>query len=449
MKTIKGLYENQKLAINGGQPVRKKPFASSCFMSGNEIELVLDCLKSNQWSAFKGAAEGWDIKKVCCMSSREAVKYGSQDIRFLGGRYVRKLEALFAKRFKVKYAISANSGTSCLVMALGALGLGPGDEVIVPCMSFNATATSVLYFNSIPVFAEIKPDTFCLDPKDIERKISKRTKAIVVVHLGGNSADMEPIIKIARRHKLGVIEDAAQAIGATYNGRALGTIGNAGIYSLTETKHITCGEGGVLITDDPAIAFKARLIRNHGEGVAEETWTNDRLVNVIGMNFRLTEIQAAVAIPQLGSLDRRNKIREQNTAYLIKKLRKYKALLPPQVEKGSRYICFMLKWRYIRQKDMPDRDWLVKALIAEGIPVSGGYARLMHENPIFSKRIAYGAKGCPYSCSFYRGTAKYGPGVCPRSEVINKQFIWFKYINPPNTKRDMDDVVAAFEKVLG
>lgn len=443
------LLKSPMLAINGGRPVRKEPFAASCFMSSNEKEMVLKCLESNHWSSFKGAAEGWDIKKACRMASAQAAAYGPLNIRFLGGKYVRKLEALFAKRFGVTYAVSANSGTSCLVMALGAIGLGPADEVIVPCMSFNATATAILYFNSIPVFAEVKPDTFCLDPKDVEKKITSRTKAILVVHLGGNSADMDAIMVIAGRHKLKVIEDAAQAIGVTYKGKPVGTIGDAGIFSLTETKHITCGEGGMLVTDEPAIAFKARLIRNHGEGVAEDSWNEEELTNVIGMNFRLTEIQAALAIPQFKSLDRRNRIRRENTAYLIRKLKKYRALIPPRIEAGVNYICFMLKWRYIPQEGMPDRDSLVEALIAEGIPVSKGYTRLMHENPIFSRKAAYGKRGCPYTCSFYRKSVKYGSGACPQSEAINKQFIWFKYINPPNTKKDMDDVVRAFEKILG
>lgn len=449
MRIIKELLKNPKLALNGGNPVRKKPFAPSCLMNGEEAGLILDCLKSGRWSTFKGAAEGWDINKACEMSSLRAARYGPLDIRFLGGKYVRKLEAFFARKFKVRYAVSANSGTSCLIMALGAIGLGPGDEVIVPCMSFNATATAILCFNSIPVFAEVKPDTFCLDPKDVEKKITRRTKAILVVHLGGNSVDMESIMKIARRYGLKVIEDAAQAIGATYKDRLVGTIGDAGIFSFTETKHITCGEGGVLVTNNSSIAFKSRLIRNHGEGVAQESWTRDELINVIGMNFRLTEIQAAIAIPQLKSLSIRNKIREENAAYLIKKLNRYEMLIPQQAEKYSHPVCFILKWRYLPKNNMPDRDSLVDALVAEGIPVSKGYFRLMHENPIFSKKTAYGNKGCPYSCSFYRGTVKYGHGACPRSEAINKQFIWFKFIHPPNTKRDMDDVAAAFQKILG
>lgn len=440
---------NRKLAVNGGKPVRREPFASSCFISGNEKELLIDCLESNQWSSFKGATEGWEIKKAGMMPSAKAAAYGPLEIRFLGGKYVRKMEAIFARLTKSRYAVSANSGTSALVMALGALNLEPGDEVIVPCMSFNATATAILNFNCIPVFAEVKSDTFCIDPEDIKAKITERTKAILVVHLGGNAADMDAIMAIARRHNLKVIEDAAQALGVKYKNKMAGSIGDAGVFSFTETKNITCGEGGILVTNNPRVAFKARLIRNHGEGVTEESWNDEELCNVIGMNFRLSELQAAVAIPQIHSLKERNRIRGENTRYLINKLKKYPQLVPPKAEKNTDYVCFMLKWKYIPAKGMPDRDLLVKTMQKEGIPLAKGYSRLMYENPVFSKRIAFGRKGCPYINPCYKGKTRYGKGTCPRSEEINKQFVWFKYINPPNSKKDMDDVVSAFEKVFG
>jgi dTDP-4-amino-4,6-dideoxygalactose transaminase len=240
-----------------------------------------------------------------------------------------------------------------------------------------------------------------------------------------------------------VIEDCAQAPGVTYKGRPVGTFGDAGVFSFTETKNITCGEGGMLITKDPQVAFKSRLIRNHGEGVAQDSWTDEELMNVVGMNFRLTELQAAVMIPQLENLDERNCIRKENVNYLRKHLAKFPELIFPVVEKGADYVCFMLKWKYQPSAGRPDRIYLIKALNAEGIPVAAGYGRLMYEHPIFARRIAYGRKGYPWNGS----QVKYGPGTCPRSEAINKQFIWFKYINPPNTTEDMEDVVKAFEKI--
>jgi len=440
---------NNRLAINGGEPVRQKPFASSCYCSGNEKGLILECLESNCWSSFKGATEGWNIKTVGKMGSIAANKYGPLEIRFLGGKYIRQLEADFARYFGVEYAVSANSATSCLVMAIGALNLGPGDEVICPCMSFNATATSILLFNCVPIFAEVKSDTFCLDPEDVEAKITERTKAIMIVHLGGNTADMTAIMRIAEENNLRVIEDCAQAPGVTYKGKSVGTIGDVGIFSFTETKNITCGEGGMLITNNPDVAFKSRLIRNHGEGVAEESWTDEELTNVIGMNFRLTELQAAVAIPQFESIEERNRTRKENSTYLIDALQIYPHLISPQIEVGADYVCFMLKWKYIPESGMPSKEELLRYLQAEGIPVTGGYSRLMHENPLFARKIAYGAKGCPFITPCHSGGLRYGAGTLPRSEAIKKEFLWFKYINAPNTLEDMQDVVDAFTKILG
>ena len=449
MKKNNNIKKNGILAINGGKPVRRKPFAPPCFAGEKEKKLLLECLKSNRWSSFRGSKGAWNIKKLCKITSEEAAKYGPLEMLFLGGKYVRKLEAIFAKQFNTRYAVSCNSATSGLIMALGALNLGPKDEVIVPCMSFNATATSILFFNSIPVFAEVKEDTFCIDPENIKSKITERTKAILVVHLGGNAADMDRIMAIAKSHKLKVIEDSAQAPGVTYNGRPVGTIGDVGIFSFTESKNITCGEGGMLVTDSPEIAFKARLIRNHGEGVAENSWKEEELVNIVGMNFRLTELQAAIAIPQLQSLTARNRIRKQNARYLIKSLKRYPELIPPAIEKGADYVPYILKWKYIPSPDMPDRDSLSKALVAEGIPVIKGFPRLMHENPVFSRKIAYGRNGCPYTGCGYKGSLRYGWGTCPRSEKINEEFLWFQYIHPPNTKKDMNGVVKAFGKILG
>ncbi len=443
------IMKDRALAINGGSPVRTRPFADACYASGNERELLLDCFDSHQWSSFRAGSPDVDVKKICTMSSREVAEYDALELPYLGGKYVRQFEARFADYLGVTYAVSANSATSCLVMALGALNLGPGDEILVPTMSFHSTATSILFFNSVPVFVEVKPDTLCIDPQDAEAKITDRTKAIMVAHLGGNAADMDAIMALSRKHNLKVIEDAAQTPGVSYKGRKVGTIGDAGIFSLTETKNITCGEGGLVVTDDPKVAFKARLIRNHGEAVAENTWSDEDLVNVIGMNFRLTELQAAIAVAQLESLDRRNQQRQENASYLIESLSKYPELIPQKVEAGVDYICYILKWRYSPRNGMPDRDFLVKALIAEGIPVYGGYRRLLHENPIFARKIAFGKAGCPYTPPYHNGDLCYGTGVCPRSEKINRELIWFSFIHPPNTHEDMDDVVHAFDKILG
>lgn len=437
-----------RLAIHGGSPVRGRPFAGPCFGGREERELLLECLESDRWSSFRAGSQGHDVREIGVLTSAEAARYGPVELRWLGGEYVRRLEARFADYVGVPYAVSANSATSGLVMALGALGIGPGDEVLVPSMSFHATATAVLFWNAVPVFTEVKDGTFCMDPADAEAKIGDRTRAILVVHLGGNAADMDALTALARRHDLKVVEDCAQAPGVRYRGRRVGAIGDAGVFSLTETKNITCGEGGVVTASDPRVALRARLIRNHGEGVAEGDWTDEELANVVGMNFRLTELQAAVAVAQLARLDERNRIRRENAAYLIERLSGHPELVPPEIEPGAETVCYILKWRYRPAPGMPDRDAFVAAMEAEGVPLVAGYARLMYQNPIFSRRIAFGREGCPYRPPWHPDDLRYGDGACPRSEEINAEFVWFPFVHPPNTRDDMDDVVRAVDKVL-
>lgn len=395
-------------------PVRTRPFASSCFAGGRERELLLDAFESGHWSDFRAGTSGRDAREICTMTSAAVRALAPDEIRFLGGRYVRLLEARFAQRTGCAYAIACNSATSGLVMAIGAIGIGPGDEILVPCMSFHATATAALSFGGVPVFVEVDPATLCIDPIDAQAKITARTRAILPVHLGGVPAAMDAILALARRYELKVIEDCAQALGARYGGREVGSLGNAGVFSLTETKSITCGEGGMVVTNDPSIAMKCRLIRNHGEGAADECWSEEELRNVVGMNFRLTELQAAVAVAQFEQLDERNRVRNENAHYLIGRL----PFATQRVDPGSEPAYYVLKFRD------RDRDEWVRKLAMQGIPAVSGYPRLLHEKPLFA---AYGA--------------------CPRSVAVNRELFWFSFIHPPNTLDDMEDVVRAVEKV--
>ncbi|MEK6372181.1 MAG: DegT/DnrJ/EryC1/StrS family aminotransferase [Acidobacteriota bacterium] len=402
-------------------PIRTRPFAPPCQLAGRERELVLETLESGEWSGFRAPNEADDVRRSGAMTSAEAE--GLARSRFLGGRRVRALEARFAERAGTRFAVAANSATSALVMALGAAGIQPGDEVLVPPMTFHATATAALVWGGVPVFVDVKPGTYCMDPVDAARKITPRTRAMIPVHLAGNAADMDALLVLARLHKLKVIEDAAQALGVRYRGRPVGSIGDAGVFSLTEMKTITCGEGGVLVTDDPAIALKARLIRNHGEAAAGHDWSDDELLNIVGLNFRLTEIQAAVALAQLEALDERNARRHANATFLLDRIR-LRHLLPPHPEEGSDPIWYIIKW--IWKGEMP-RDVLAARLAAEGIPVTPGYPRLLHRHPLFVRR--------------------FGPASCPVAEAINDQMLWFGAVNAPNSIRDMEDVVRAFERV--
>lgn len=415
---------------------------------GNEKKELLKCLYSKNWSSFKGALNEKDYKKVLRLDSLSAGKLKDLEVRFLGGKYVRNLESDVAKKFKIKFCISANSATSCLHMALAAINVGPGDEVLVPSMSFNSTATSILYVNAIPKFVEVKNDTFCIDPVDIEKKITKNTKAIIVVHLGGNSADMDAILKISKKFKIPIIEDAAQAPGCKFKNKYVGTIGDIGILSLTETKNITSGEGGLLLTNNSNYALRSRLIRNHGEGVMPNNLRRKDYENIIGMNYRLTELQAVIAIEQFANLNKVNSLRKKNSNYLIKGLKIFKKFLIPQkIEKKTEYYPYILKFLW-KGNNVLKKSILLKELNSAGIPFTGGYERMMHENPIFSKLTAY-KNGCPYFCSSNKKIIKrYGKNTLPISEKLNENFLWFKFIHPPNNIKHMNYIISNFHKIF-
>ena len=435
-----------KLALLGGVAVRKKPFSSPVIIDGKERRNVNAVLKNKELSRFMGSPTK-DIDKLLIMDSFKAQGYKGQYFSFLGGRMVRKFEADFARKFKIKYAICVNSATSGLSTALGALGIGPGDEVITTCLSFNATALSILLFNSIPVFVDVDPKNFCLDPELVERAITKKTKAILVVHLLGNSADMDSIMRLAKKYRLKVIEDCAQAPGTKYKDKFVGSIGDLGVFSFQETKNMTTGEGGMIITNNAEFAKRARLIRNHGESVPDISWDDDSLVNLVGMNFRMTELTAALGVAQLEKLDRNNHSRVRNYQYLYDGLSSIPGLRVLELKKGA--IPHIVPMLYDQQKTGVERNKILAALKAEGIPVGSGYVRTMYENPIFLRKIAYGKDHCPWSCHLYNAKREYKQGDCPVAEnLIKEKFIWFYHLNRPNTIADMQNVIDAFKKVF-
>lgn len=435
-----------KLAILGGEPTRKVPFHSSVVIDDREREIINEVLDKGEFSRFMGSP-AHDIEKQLVMTSLEAVDYRGQYFTFLGGGMVRRFEADFSRKFGVPYTISVNSATSGLSVALGAGGIGPGDEVITTCMSFNATAISILVFNSIPVFVDVLPKTYCLDPEKVRAAVTHKTKAILVVHLLGFQAEMDEIMSIAEEYDLLVIEDCAQAPGTKYKGQYVGTIGHLGVFSFQETKNITTGEGGMIITRDPRLAKKCRLIRNHGESIPDDNWQDEDLVNIIGMNFRMTELTAALGVAQLEKLDENNRARKHNADYLIQSLGDIDGLDVPGFTEGA--VPHVLPLIYDETTTGIHRDIILRALRAEGIPVGGGYLRLMQENPIFQRKVAYGRAHCPWSCPHYGEDRAYDNAECPvADELLRKRFIWFYHINRPNDLDDMRDVDAAFHKVF-
>jgi perosamine synthetase len=417
---------SRTLAILGGKPVRATPFPAYPVIGEDEKRAVMEVLDSGQLSTFSASRQG-----------------------FLGGRKIQAFEAAFAEYHGVSHAIAVNSATSGLHAAVAACGIGPGDEVIVPPYTFTATATAVLHHNAIPVFVDIDPETFCLDPGRVEAAITPHTKAIIPVHLLGHPADMDRILALARRHGLKVIEDCAQAPGARYKGRLVGTMGDCGVFSFQETKNMATGEGGMVITNDPGLAERARMVRNHGEAVIAGE-ARKYLTSTIGWNYRMTEIEAAIGLVQLTKLDRLNQARRDLACYLLDRLPRHPGMKYPTEAAHTEHVYHVFGMTYDETAVGLPRARFIEALLAEGIPVGLGYPRPLYHNPLFQDRIAYGTKGCPFTCHLYQGTVSYAKGLCPVAEdLCARTALWTFVVRPPATERDMEDIVAGFEKVLG
>ena len=372
---------------------------------------------------------------------------GTWSPQFYGGPRVQKLEREWETYFGVRHAVTVNSATSGLYAAVGAAGVGPGDEVIVSPITMTASASAALVYGAIPVFADIDPDTFCISAATIERCITPYTRAIVVVDILGHPADMDPIMTLARRHSITVIEDAAQAPGARYNGRMAGTLADIGVFSLNYHKTIHTGEGGVAVTNDDALAERLQLIRNHGEMVVRGKGVKD-LVNMVGYNYRMTEIEAAIGSEQLKKLDSLLAPRIEAAEYLNEHLSKIPGIITPVVRGDVRHGYYLYGVRYDEKKTSAPRDRFVDALNAEGIPVIKGYTEPLYFAPLYQQRIAFGSHGFPFSYEGYKGKVSYDRGICPVAERMwDKELMVTNVCRAGVTQQDLMDVVLAFEKV--
>ena len=418
-----------QLAINGGTPVRSRPFPASVTTGEEEVRAVTEVLRSGLLSGFVGSASP----------------------EFFGGPVVRHLEENWSEHFRVKHSVSCNSATSALMMAVGAAGIGPGDEVIVSPYTMSATATSILIYGGIPVFGDIEPDCFCLDASKLEAKITPRTRAILTTDIHGQASAMDEILRIARKHGLLVITDTAQAPGALHRGAHAGTIGDIGIFSLNRHKNIQCGEGGIACTNDDELALRLKLIRNHGENLVDKPGFEPKsLVNMLGFNFRMTELEAAVAIEQLKKLDRLNNHRIELAGILNERLRDNPLIAVPKVREGCTHVYYMYAMLFRNEGARCSRKEFVDAIRAEGITIWGGYLKPLYLEPLYQKRIAIGDKGFPFVGPHAGGEPDYRPGLCPVAEDLfaNKTII-NPYLYPPLTEADARDIADAIDKVTG
>ncbi len=366
---------------------------------------------------------------------------------FLGGKYVKKFEKKIENVFKVKYAISVNSWTSGLVAIFGAIGLEPGDEVIMPTWTMSACAMSVLNWNAIPIFVDIEDDTFNIDPKLIEKKITQKTKAILVVDIFGHPADYNKIFKIAKKYNIKIISDSAQSIGAIYNKRFTGTFADMGGYSFNCHKHINTGEGGIILTNKKNLAERVRLIRNHAESSLPKKLKNKKnLNNMIGYNFRLGEIESAIGIQQIYKLKKIINLRRRFAKILTEGLYQLKGLKLPVIKKNCTHSFYtfpmILDLRILKK----NRAQICKMLRALGTNISEGYVNL-HLLPIFKHKIAYGNSGFPWK---FNKSKKYNYkiGDCPVAERLhNETFIHLSMYTLDYKLNDIKKIISNFKKV--
>ena len=416
---------NNKLALFNGTKHIKKRFKKYNSIGKEEKKAALKVLNKGVLSDF----------------------LGEKDIKFYGGEQVQRFERYIEKYFNVKHAITTNSWTSGLVAAVGAIGIEPGDEVIVTTWTMCATATAILHWNAIPVFADIKEDTYTIDPNSIEKNISKYTKAIMAVDIFGHSADMDEINKIAKKYKLKVISDAAQAPGVFYKNSYAGTLADIGGFSLNCHKHINTGEGGILVTNNDKYAERLRLIRNHAEAVVSEN-INNYTPNMIGHNFRLGELESAIGIQQFKKLKSKVRRRQQIANLLTKDLKKLKGIETPVIKKNCTHAFYIYAIKIDEKKIGVKKDTIFKALKAEGIEnILDKYFNL-HLLPIYQKKFAYGTKGFPWKSDFVKRKVSYKKGICPTAEKLNeKKLILLELCVHEYNDRDVKLVIDCFKKV--
>jgi dTDP-4-amino-4,6-dideoxygalactose transaminase len=383
-----------RLAIFGGEPIRKNPFARWPQFDEREKAALIEVLESGVWG-------GYSPK-------------------------VAEFEQAFAGFHEANYGVAAANGTVTLETALLAAGVRPGDEVIVPPISFIATATAALRIGAVPVFADIDEATYNLDPARLDEAITGRTRAVIPVHFAGQPADMDAINEIAERHDLVVIEDSAHAHGATWRGRRVGSFGSFGSFSFQASKNMTAGEGGILITNHERLAEQARSICNQGRRSGGAWYEHVRL----GTNFRLTGFQAAALLAQLQRLPVQLETRAANAKYLTEQLSQIDIIPAPYVDErvtGHSYYLYPLRLNRKRYPELT-KTTLVRALEAEGIPVAEGYPHPLYAQPVFAHY-------------------EHRRGDCPAAERMCAETFWVSHEIMLARLEDLGDFVAAVAKV--
>jgi perosamine synthetase len=398
-------------ALLGGKAVRKQPFAHWPIVAENDETAWMKVLRKGRWCR-------------------------------IDGDYASQFEEAWANTLSAKHCIAVANGTSALITSLAALGIGPGDEVIVPPYTFVATVNAVLMHHALPVFVDTDPETFQIDARKLEAAITERTACILPVHLGGSTADLDAIMAIAAKHKLPVIEDACQAHMAEWKSRKVSTIGDLGCFSFQASKNLNSGEGGAILTGNDELFERCRSFQNNGRPAAGSGFSYARN----GANLRMTEFQGALLLQQLTRLDEQSRRREQNAAYLTKLLREIPGIAPAKMYAGctrNAYHLYMFRYDSAQFDGLPRAKFLA-AVHAEGIPCSGGYQPLNKEpflKNTFQSR-AFQAVYSPQKISEYSDR-----NHCPENDQLCERAVWLAQTMLLGPRSDMDQIAEAIRKV--
>jgi len=385
------------LAAAGGTPLRGRPYPAWPRAGPEELEGLRRVLHSGRWSSSHGTE-------------------------------VREFEVRFAAYQDAGYGVCVHSGEAALRLPLVALGLGPGDEVVLPAYTFVASATAVVQAGGVPVFADVDPRTLCLDPAAAEGVVSERTVALMPVHLGGLPADMGALGELARRRDLVIVEDAAQGWGGRIDGRGVGALGAAGAFSFQASKNISAGEGGIVLTESEETAARCRSLADCGR-------TGDRRYHhsLMGGNFRMTEFQGAILRAQLDRYPAQLARRRRNASALLEALASLEGVTPQAVPPGREHAWHLVPVRVDAGAFVgASRATLVEALVAEGVPATGGYPATPYDQPLFREAP----------------TGTFRRGACPVAEAAcGGEVIWFRQNVLLGDQEDALDAARALEKL--
>jgi dTDP-4-amino-4,6-dideoxygalactose transaminase len=407
---------NGKPALLGGKPVREKPWPEWPRVNADDEQILMEVLQSRQW------------------------------FREVSGRYAKRFEEEYAKLTGARHCLATANGTSALWTSLNALGVGPGDEVIVPPYTFVATVNVVLLQQALPVFVDTDPETFQIDARKIEAAITERTRAIIPVHLGGSAADLDLIFAVSKKHKLPVIEDACQAHLAEWKGRKAGTLGDTGCFSFQVSKNLPSGEGGAILTNSDDIIERCFAFHNNGRGRKTESYNFSYSAN--GANLRMTQFQAALLVSQMERIEEQSKTREENAAHLTGLMREIPGIRPARMYEGcTRNAYHLYMFRYDREQFAGlARGVFLKALAAEGIPCSGGYSPLNKEP--FLKNVLQ-SRGYQTLFPKARLAEWEARNRCPANDRLCEEAVWLTQNMLLSGKGDMEQIAEAIRKIQG